>query len=217
MTIEAAEGRELGFSVEMQDGKYYRTDYPTMTDGKGDKLRKNAKFCCIATGNTNMKENSLNFSGNNRQDYSLVDRFAGSFYYIDYNHALEQKLTYDTVYKVATMIRNVLDADKNLIESVSLRTMLNFNRIYEQEGLRKLKSKYAIEPIIVNGRPMAKTFKDSVNSFVTTLPDATQDVIKKTDVETLASADIIIDEFIEQWHKMYGAEISPEVGTAKWK
>jgi hypothetical protein len=210
--------RELGFDVISEGKKYMRVDYPTITDGRGVKLRKNKNFACIGTGNTNMKEISQNFSGNNRQDYSLVDRFAGSFYYIDYDNALEQKLTYKKVYDISVLIRNILDSG-NSVESVSLRTMLNFNRIYEQQGLRKIKSKYAIPPIMINGKPMAKTLADSLESFIDTLPDATrQNIIDNTGVMDMAIADIDDDEFIKEWHRIHGEgeENSPEPFTAKW-
>lgn len=215
--LEDAGNRDLGFDIEAKDGKYYRTDYPVITDGKGLKIRKNKDFACIGTGNTNMKEISSNFSGNNRQDYSLVDRFAGSFYKIDYDDSLEQKLTYPRVYTVSKMIRDILDADKNSIESVSLRTMLNFNRIFEQQGLRKLRSKFAIPPIVINKKNYAKTLGDSLLSFIETLPDATKDLCINSGVLDVANEDIDDDDFIREWHKIYGDENSPEPNTADWK
>jgi cobaltochelatase CobS len=193
--------------VEKMGDKYIRIDYNTITDGKGDKIRKNKYFGVIATGNTNMKEISANFSGNNRQDYSLVDRFAGSFYEIGYDSALEQRLTYSLVYKVSSIIRSILDIDNTSIESISLRTMLNFNRIFEQEYLRKIKSPYAVEPIKVDKRIMAKTFAESLNSFVKTLPDAKQKDIAKTDAESLAASDFPLDEFIQEFERIHG--VSP--------
>lgn len=209
--------RELGFDIQVDGKNYYRIDYPVITDGKGQKIRKHKNFACIGTGNTNMKEISQNFSGNNRQDYSLVDRFAGSFYKIDYDDALEQKLTYSRVYSVSKTIRDILDADKNSIESVSLRTMLNFNRIFEQQGLRKIRSKYAIPPIVINKKPHAKTLGDSLYSFIDTLPDATQDLCVNSGVIDVANEDIDEDDFIREWHRIYGDENSPEPNTADWK
>ena len=49
-----------------------------LTNGKGEKIPKHDDFMVIGAGNTDMKSVSVNFSGNNRQDYSLVDRFSGS-------------------------------------------------------------------------------------------------------------------------------------------
>jgi len=211
----------LDFDVIKRDGKYFQIDYPTITDGKGDKLRKSKEFCVIATGNTNMKEISQNFSGNNRQDYSLVDRFSGSYYEIGFDEDLERRLSYDKVFRVSNMIREVLKNDANSVESVSLRTILNFNRIYEQDGLRLIRSEYAVPPFIekVGDKTfeVAKTFKDSINSFVKTLPTNTQTNSEIVAAVALASESIDDDEFIKEFHRLYGNDVSPKPGTAKWK
>lgn len=206
-------GKEMGYSLKEVNGKYVKVEHITITDGKGDKVRKNKNFGVIATGNTDMKQISANFSGNNRQDYSLVDRFAGSFYEISYDSVLEQALTYPTVYQVSIMIRQILDEDDNSIESVSLRTMLNFNRVFEQEYLRKIKSPYAVEPIKVGGRVMAKTFVESVDSFVKTLPNAKQVAIGKTDALALASSDVNLEDFIKEFTRIHGTD--PKAGEKK--
>jgi len=211
--IKDADGKELGFDVKKVGDKYIRTNYSTITDGKGDKIRKNKNFAVMATGNTNMKEISSNFSGNNRQDYSLVDRFAGSFYEINYDEKLESALTYTLVYKVSLILRGILDVDDSSVESVSLRTMLNFNRIFEQEYLRKIQSPYAVQPIKVGGMVMAKTFKESVQSFVATLPPTKQKEVAKTDAELLAASDFPLDEFIEEFIRIH--KVDPEAGKAK--
>jgi cobaltochelatase CobS len=214
-----AEGKELGYDLKEEGdkvylsgddatilgkGQYVKVTYPTITDGKGDKIRKNKNFCVIATGNTDMKTISQNFSGNNRQDYSLVDRFAGSFYEINYNPELEIALTYTPVYKVSNMIREILDEDNTSVESISLRTMLNFNRIFEQECLRKLKSPYAIKQIKIGGKEEnGKTFAESLQSFVATLPDAKQKRIAQTDAQDLAASDFPSDEFIKEFIRIH--------------
>ena len=208
-----SEGKELGFEVKKEGDKHLKINYITITDGKGDKIRKNKNFCVMATGNTDMKTISANFSGNNRQDYSLVDRFAGSFYEINYDSKLEQALTYTIVYKVSLILRDILDEDASSIESVSLRTMLNFNRIFEQEMLRKIKSPYAIDAIKVGGKSMAKTFAESVQSFVATLPDAKQQRIAKTDAADLAASDFPIDEFILEFIRIH--KVDPKAGEGK--
>jgi len=204
-----AEGKELGFRLSIDDkGRHIKTTLITITDGKGEKIVKNKNFAVIATGNTNMKEISSNFSGNNRQDYSLVDRFAGSFYEIQYDPALEKALTYKLVYRVAVMIREVLDLDDSSIESVSLRTMLNFNRIFEQQMLRAIHSKYAVDPIIINGIDKSKTLKQSVHSFVSTLPTAKQVAIAKTGAADLAGSDVDSDEFVQEFIRIH--KVDPE-------
>jgi hypothetical protein len=196
----------VGYELEEKGGKYYRVNHVTITDGKGDKIRKNKNFCVIATGNTDLKTLSTNFSGNNRQDYSLVDRFAGSFYKIDYDVNLEKSLTYTRVYDVSIMLREFIDSDPNSVESISLRTMLNFNRIFEQEYLRKIRSPLANPVIKIDGRDEGKTFAMSVQSFIDTLPSSKRmDLYTKTDVSKLIAADfpdqVFIAEFKEK-HKV---------------
>lgn len=213
----------LDFDVIKRDGKYFQISYPTITDGKGDKLRKNKDFCVIGTGNTNMKDaDPKAFTGNNRQDYSLVDRFSGSYYEIGYDPELEKSLIYDTVLQVSLKIRQVLDNDANAIDSISLRTMLNFNRIYEQDGLRAIRSEYAVPPFIQkNDRgeyiEIAKTFKESVESFVKNLPTNTQTNSEIIAAVGLSGASIDKDDFIKEFHKFYGDDVSPKPNTAKWK
>ena len=202
--LDDAKGKDLGFDLKKEGDKYLRIKYPTVTDGNGDKIRKGEGFAVIATGNTNMKEISVNFSGNNRQDYSLVDRFAGSFYEIKYP-AIEKDIIYPQVYRVATIIREVLDRDESSVESISLRTMLNFNRIYEQDYLRKIRSPYAKPVIEVGGKKWAKTFFESIKSFVMTLPPAKQDdIYKNTDAMNLAKDPIDTSEFEQQFLKIHG-------------
>lgn len=225
--LKDANGKELGFDlkkagdkvyngeeeVTVPKDKYVKVNYPTITDGKGDKIRKNKNFCVIATGNTDMKTISQNFSGNNRQDYSLVDRFAGSFYEIKYDTALEKALTYTLVYKVSILIREIIDENPNSVESVSLRTMLNFNRIFEQEMLRAIKSPYAIKPIKNGKLKMAKTFSESLRSFIETLPSQTQERIKKTDAQNLAATPMEQSLFVEEFKNIH--KTSPKEGEAE--
>jgi adenylate kinase family enzyme len=212
------EEKELDHVIveEVIDGTtmYKRTNFITMTDGNGDKIKKHENFVVIATGNTDMKEISANFSGNNRQDYSLVDRFVGGFYEIGFDTVLEERLIYKKVLEVARAIRDVLEK-ADALESVSLRTMLNFNRIYEQEGLRKIGYKtitveengvprkiikhispYVVEPLVINSQIKAKTLGESVASFVQTLPAA-----KKTD-QTILSALESSRMDIDKWEFM---------------
>jgi cobaltochelatase CobS len=201
------------FEIFEIDDKYYYTQYITITDGKGTRLRKNKKFGVIATGNTNLKEISTNFSGNNRQDYSLVDRFAGSFYEIGFDSKLEQSLTYSLVYQVAIKIREFLMQDADSVESVSLRTMLNFNRIFEQEYLRKIKSPYANPVLKIGGKSLGKTFVESIESFIGTLPATKQVAIRKLDILDLATTEMPLDEFMNEFERIH--KTSPKAGQGK--
>lgn len=141
----------------------------TIRDGNFEKIKMNHKFHVIATGNTDIKSVGGAYSGNNRQDYSLFDRFAGSMHIIDYDLPKEQRLNYNAVFDIAQGIRDFLDQDILSIESISLRTMLNFGRIYQLEMLRTVDSPLA--PKVFDGLK-GKKFSESVMSFVNTLsPD----------------------------------------------
>lgn len=145
-----------------------------IVNGKGEKIKKHKDFMVIGTGNTDMKSVSVNFSGNNRQDYSLVDRFVGSMYKIGYDYALEFSLCYAAILSIGTGLRNALPKDS--IEAITLRSMLNFNRIYQNQMLRSAESPDAIwgfgvtEEDVEKGTPnMGKKLDESVLSFIESL------------------------------------------------
>jgi len=124
------------------------------------------RFCVIATGNTDMMNVGNKYGGNQRQDYSLVDRFAGSFYTLDVDVTKEKSLTYSYVFKVSNALRLFLQ-ELDAPQSISLRTMLNFNRTYEQQKLYTLGNSVFADAIYdSNGRKVApKSIKDSLTSF----------------------------------------------------
>ncbi len=158
-----------------ENGDVIEDTIPTLTNGRGEKIKKGQdqpdkdlkfRFCVIATGNTDMMTVGNKYAGNNRQDYSLVDRFAGSYYVLEQNTAQEQKLTYPYVFNVCNAIRQFLN-EKDALQSISLRTMLNFNRTYEQEMLYALSSDFADKIFDNDGNQVPpKTIDDSINSFL---------------------------------------------------
>jgi cobaltochelatase CobS len=165
------------------------------------------RFCVIGTGNTDMKTASKNYSGNQRQDYSLVDRFAGSYYEVKAQLETEMAILYPYVFAVGNAMREFLNRQKDAIESVSLRTMLNFNRTYEQEMLLLIGSPYA--DIIYDNEGKAitntKTFQDSLDSFVGTLPAELSSKLKGDIQYTSAlEARPSQEEFIERFKELYG-------------
>ncbi len=157
------------------DGEVIEKTVPYIVNGRGDKVYKGQdqedddlkyRFCVIATGNTDMMNVGNKYGGNQRQDYSLVDRFAGSFYYLEANPIQEMKLTYPYVFNICNAIRKFLD-DRDAVQSISLRTMLNFNRTYEQEMLYKLGSPFADDIKDNDGNTVApKNVEDSIESFL---------------------------------------------------
>ena len=158
-----------------------------IVNGKGEKIAKHKDFMVIGTGNTDMKSVSVNFSGNNRQDYSLVDRFVGSMYKVDYDYALEYSLCYTAILNIGAGLRNssVLAAE-GTVEAITLRSMLNFNRIYQNQMLKISESPNATwsfgvtdEDIEGGDARIGKTLKDSVMSFVISLGEARANTVKR--------------------------------------
>jgi cobaltochelatase CobS len=156
-------------------GKIDPDTIPTITNGRGDVIKKGQeqpdenlkfRFAVIATGNTNMMDVGNKYAGNQRQDYSLVDRFAGSIYRLDENELTEKRMIYPYVFDVCSILRRYLN-DKDALQSVSLRTMLNFNRTYEQEMLSKIRSPFADEIFGNGGKKVPpKSVQDSIDSFM---------------------------------------------------
>jgi cobaltochelatase CobS len=179
---------------------------PTITSGRGEKIPKNKHFYVIGAGNTDMKSVGANFSGNNRQDYSLVDRFTGSFYLVGRNKALEERLTYKAVLNLSNGLRNFLELTEDSVEAITLRSMLNFNRTYEQEMLRELRSKLAFKPAGTSNMPdavaytMGKTLKDSVDSFIDSLgKDRATNLRLKAEFTALQTNNVVdIEEILKQ-------------------
>ena len=203
------------------DGSVIQQTIPYITNGRGEKIYKgqNAKnadgtykenafrFGVIGTGNTDMKTVANQYSGNQRQDYSLVDRFAGSYFMVEYDNQKEISLTYPYVYQVSNSIRQYLDTQTDVVESISLRTMLNFNRTYEQFMLYKIGSPYADKIFDNEGNEVEpKSFEDSVTSFVMTMPPTKQEGLRNYDLFRDAIREVPNDtdfkiEFMSKYHK----------------
>lgn len=168
-----------------------------ITSGRGESIPKHKDFMVIGAGNTDMKSTSGNFSGNNRQDYSLVDRFTGSMYEIKEDKVLEAELSYRAVYNVAQGLRDFLQLTEDSIEAITLRSILNFNRIYQLEMLRLARSPLAFSPVGTEregNKPFAqaKTLSDSVYSFVDTLAkDRAKNLKEKARFQSLSTGNVI--------------------------
>ena len=178
------------------DGSIIESTIPYITNGRGEKIYKGQaakhsdgtykehafRFGVIGTGNTDMKTVANQYSGNQKQDYSLVDRFAGSYYIVDYAPDKEMALTYPYVYNISSAIRQYLDSKTDVVESISLRTMLNFNRTYEQFMLYRISSPYSDKIYDNEGNEVEpKSLEDSVDSFIMSLPPAKADELKNFD------------------------------------
>ncbi len=113
-------------------------------NGLNHPVVRHPDFGCIATGNVLGKGISSNYVGNNKQDSSLLDRFSGSIYEIGFNEILEQRLIYPVVFEICSQIRKYIleyegkeSRDQDTEDIMTLRTMINMQRIYELEMLRE--------------------------------------------------------------------------------
>jgi len=169
---------------------------------------KAKRFAVIGTGNTDMKTLSTKFGGNNRQDYSLVDRFSGAFYNItfEYTEKYEIGITFSKVREIMYQIREFLASQQDIMESVSARTVLNVNRIYLQEMLINIKSPLALK---INNKVAPepyKTFEKSVLNFLDTLPEQLRvDFYEKNPyfLTNLKNATDNAEIFTEEFKRMY--------------
>lgn len=130
----------------------------------------NPKFAVIATGNIYPnKEDVLKYVGNNKQDLSLLDRFSGSVYRIDYDENLDQKISMlQYIYELCVKnkgkaIREVL-ADKGYTNYavMSIRTIGAFRSALKMEA----QSIY-----VGNTGRNGKVLWDAVDSYLTCFPD----------------------------------------------
>jgi hypothetical protein len=163
------------------------------------------------------------YGGNQRQDYSLVDRFAGSFYTIEADPTKEKQLTYPYVFEVANAMRDFLNK-VDAAQSISLRTMLNFSRTYEQEMLYKIEvpdgkdgtqpSPFADDIYSNDGRQIApKSVDDSISSFLSLLePTMRKQLEDDSEFRDARNRKPNLDTFIRQFESKYG--LNPRTGKA---
>ena len=137
-----------------------KTSHPeaVIFNGNNQAFTKHKNFGVIATGNVTGKGTSAKYAGNNKQDASLIDRFSGSYYLIDFNREFERSLVFSKVFEIADKIREELIKHK-AEEIMTLRTMLNFNRAYllEMERETGKRDRYP--------KGNGKTLEDAIKSY----------------------------------------------------
>jgi len=132
-----------------------------ISNGDGLPIQKHPDFGCIAAANTTGRGTSASYGGNNKQDASLLDRFSGSFYEIGFNKELEQALVAPKVFEICDQIRDQLIRLQSQ-EIMSLRTMLQLNKVYLLEMERETGKK----PKVKGG----KTLKDALDNYFGVMP-----------------------------------------------
>ncbi len=141
-----------------------------LTLPNGRVIEKHPNFGCIATGNTTGKTVSSRYGGNNRQDGSLIDRFSSCYYFIQFDRNLEINNIFTPVFTICDQIRTVLLAEE-ADEIMTLRTMLQMNRIFHLEMQRTLGNVENVEG--------GKTLKDSIESYMATMDEDMRQVVEE--------------------------------------
>lgn len=141
-------------------------------NARKESFTKHEHFACIATGNIYPDKESVTYGANNKQDLSLLDRFAGSVYFIEKNPAIEREiLQNDLVWSVSDRMRSAIEELKYEAQ-VSLRFMQNARDAYSLE-MRRLKDKSGVNA------SEGKTFKSTVDSYLSTFTEIQQKNIKE--------------------------------------
>lgn len=141
-------------------------------NSRGDKFPKNPLFGCIATGNIYPNQESAAYGANNKQDLSLLDRFAGTVYWIEKDPRKEQHIIQNM------MIWSLFDHLRTEIEKlkyeaqVSLRIMQTGRNAYITE-MDRLKKKGDIEA------NAGHTLKSVVDSMLSTFNEVQQGNLKQ--------------------------------------
>ena len=142
-------------------------------NARKESFTKHAHFACIATGNIYPDKESVVYGANNKQDLSLLDRFAGSVYFIEKNPVIEREiLQNDLIWSICDRMRSAIEELKYEAQ-VSLRFMQNARDTYNLEMAR----------VANNGKDGVKasdgkTLKTAFESYLSTFTQIQQKNIK---------------------------------------
>jgi hypothetical protein len=166
-------------------------------------IPRSQTFAVIGTGNVYPnKPNPAGYVGNNQQDLSLLDRFSGSVYFVDYSEAIDQdacryQFLYDMLvgnYHEWVMakregrptprprgLRTVVEATnmKNLA-LVSYRTITAFRVAFEIELVRAI-ARSKGEDVTSEGKTVLKAYE----SYLVAFPDASKETLIRDSGYTL--------------------------------
>lgn len=200
-------------------------------------IPRNDNFGVIATGNVYPnKPNPAGYVGNNQQDLSLLDRFSGSCYFVDFSDYIDQNSSrYDFLYNFLVGnyheyvkdvrenktppqprgLRTIIEANnmKNLA-LVSYRTIMAFRVAFEIELVRAIAESKG-ETVTERGKTVEKTFE----SYLVAFPEASRETLLReldmsvTDVGDMARKVIrdIVKGLTEGNFDAYKNELTPLV------
>lgn len=166
-------------------------------------VERNAKFACIATGNIYPNSpDTRRYVGNNQQDLSLLDRFSGSVYFVEFADYLDQtSARYNFLYEMLVgnyheYIRDVRNKQtpptprglRTVLESlnmknyalVSYRTLISFRVAFEYELVRALARKEG-KDVSNRGKTVVQNFENYLVAFP---PDARATLLSTTKFTT---------------------------------
>ena len=132
---------------------------PLIQNSRKERFVKHPSFCVVGAGNTYPNTTATAYGANNKQDLSLLDRFAGSVYRIEKNPKLEKQIVgLVWLWEYWDKLRTVIEEQKYEAQ-VSLRVMQVSVRVFLNE-MDRVKRKDA-------QADSGKTLKDVFDSFLT--------------------------------------------------
>ena len=179
-------------------------------------IPRNNNFAVVATGNVYPnKPNPAGYVGNNQQDLSLLDRFSGSVYFVDFSDYIDQEsCRYNFLYEMLvgnyheyvralregttppspTGLRTVIEANnmKNMA-LVSYRTIMAFRVAFEIELVRAI-ARSKGEQVTDRGKTVQKTFE----SYLVAFPQASQETLLRITGLTIPKVAQMANTVIEQ-------------------
>lgn len=180
----------LAKSTKTRQNAYINSVNPTEPP-----IPRNNNFAVIATGNVYPnKPNPAGYVGNNQQDLSLLDRFSGSVYFVDFSDYIDQEscrynFLYETLvgnyHEYVRALRNNQPLPKprglrTIIEAnnmknmalVSYRTITAFRVAFEIELVRAI-ARSKGENVTDRGKTVEKTFE----SYLVAFPEASRQTL----------------------------------------
>lgn len=196
-------------------------------------IPRNNNFAVVATGNVYPnKPNPAGYVGNNQQDLSLLDRFSGSVYFVDFSDYIDQEscryqFLYDmlvgnyheyvkamrdgTTLPTPRGLRTVIEANnmKNMA-LVSYRTIMAFRVAFEIQLVRAI-ARSKGEDVTDRGKTVQKTFE----SYLVAFPQASQETLLRITGLTLASvaqmSETTIDQIINGGESGFKNSLTPNL------
>ena len=189
-------------------------------------FERNAKFACIATGNIYPNSpDTRRYVGNNQQDLSLLDRFSGSVYFVEFSDYQDQvSCRYNFLYEMlvgnyhtymaakragttlpqAIGLRTIMESlDMKNYALVSYRTLISFRVAFEYELVRAI-AKSEGKTVTDEGKSVLKCFDSYLVAFPRDAKNTLVNTSKFTESYIKLKVKEAIDTVIKSKDKMTG-------------